>query len=398
MQLSKKATSVKGSSTLHIAAKAKALKQSGIDVISFTAGEPDFNTPENINKAAIEAINTGFTKYTESAGILKLREAICEKLKNENGVEYVPNQIVVSNGAKHSLTNTLTAILNPGDEVIIFAPFWLSYPEMIKMADGVPVIINTTAENGYIPTSDQIQKAITNKTKAVIINSPCNPSGCVYSRADLEMIAGFATAHNLFVISDEIYEKLIYDDDKEHISIASFSKDMYNRTIIVNGVSKAFSMTGWRIGYTASPREIAACMDNVQSHLTSNPNSIAQMATVEGLKNSAEYVESMRLEFAKRRDYMYDRVSKMPLVKTVRPVGAFYVFVDISALCGKTIEGIEIKDGTDITEVILSKCNVAVVPCADFGAPKHIRLSFATSMENIVKGLDRIEALIMENY
>ena len=398
MKLSKKAETVKGSSTLHIAAKAKALKQSGIDVISFTAGEPDFNTPDNINKAAIDAITAGFTKYTESAGILKLREAVCEKLKTENGLYYAPNQIVVSNGAKHSLSNALSAILNPGDEVIIFAPFWLSYPEMIKMSDGIPVVVNTSEENSYIPTAGQIKNAITEKTKAMIINSPCNPSGCVYSEADLKMIADFAAKHDLFVISDEIYEKLIYDDDTKHISIASFSDDMQNRTIIVNGVSKAFSMTGWRIGYTASAREIAACMDNIQSHLTSNPNSIAQMAALEGLKNSAESVENMRREFAKRRDYMYDRICKIPLVKAVRPVGAFYVFIDISALCGKAIGGIEIKDGVGLTEALLTKSNVAVVPCGDFGSPNHIRLSFATSMENIAKGLDRFEALICENY
>jgi len=393
MTLSKKAASVKGSSTLHIAAKAKALKQSGVDIISFTAGEPDFNTPDNINKAAIDAINAGFTKYTESAGILKLREAICEKLKKENGLEYAPNQIVVSNGAKHSLSNILSTILNPEDEVIIFAPFWLSYPEMIKMADGVPVVVNTSEENGYIPTEDQVKKAITGKTKAIIVNSPCNPSGCVYSKSDLQMIADFALKHDLFVISDEIYEKLIYDDESKHVSIASLNDDIYNRTIIVNGVSKAFSMTGWRIGYTASTREIAACMDNIQSHLTSNPNSIAQMAALEGLKNSNEYVENMRQEFAKRRDYMYDRISKMPGVKAVRPVGAFYVFVDISGLYGKTIDGLEIKDALGVTELLLTKSNVAVVPCGDFGAPNHIRLSFATSMENITKGLDRFEML-----
>ena len=398
MQLSKKVTAVKGSSTLHIAAKAKALKQSGIDIISLTAGEPDFNTPDNINKAAIDAINAGFTKYTESAGILKLREAVCEKLKTENGLYYSPNQIVVSNGAKHSLSNALSAILNPGDEVIIFSPFWLSYPEMIKMADGIPVIVNTSEENSHIPTSDQIKSALTSKTKAMIVNSPCNPSGGVYSESDLRMIAGFATNHDLFIISDEIYEKLIYDEDAKHVSIASLSDDMYNRTIIINGVSKAFSMTGWRIGYTASTKEIAACMDNLQSHLTSNPNSIAQMAALEGLKNSAEYVENMRCEFAKRRDYMYDRISKMPLVKTVRPVGAFYVFIDISALCGKTIDGIEVKDGMGLSEVLLTKSSVAVVPCGDFGAPNHIRLSFATSMDNIINGLDRFEALIRENY
>jgi len=397
MVLSKKATDVKGSSTLQITAKTKAMKLSGIDIVSFTAGEPDFKTPHNINKAAIDAINAGFTKYTESAGILKLREAICEKLEKDNGLFYAPNQIVVSNGAKHAIFNALSVLLNPSDEVIIFAPYWLSYPEMIKMADGVPVIVQTTEENKYIPTAEQIKNAITNKTKIMIINSPCNPSGAVYSIEDLQMIEKLAVEHDLYVISDEIYEKLIYDKDAFHISIAHLSEEMTSRTIIVNGVSKAFSMTGWRIGYTASNRKIAACIDNIQSHLTSSPNSIAQVAALEGIKNSKEYVEAMRQEFSKRRDYMYDRLSKMPLVKAFRPVGAFYTFVDISDLCGKTLNGVEINDALGFTDVLLTKSNVAVVPCADFGAPNHIRLSFCLSMESIERGLDRLEALLKGN-
>ncbi len=398
VNLSKKALNVSPSSTLKIAAKVKELKSQGVDIISFTVGEPDFDTPDCVNEAAIEAIKKGFTKYTDSSGIVELRKEICEKLKKDNGLSYNPSQIVVSNGAKHSLANIFAAILNEGDEVIIFAPYWLSYPEMVSLASGVPVIVYTDAENEFVPTKEQLEKALTDKTKAIIFNSPCNPTGGIYGIETLEMIAKFAVDNDLIVISDEIYEKLVYDESDKHISIASLNEDIFKRTIVVNGMSKAYAMTGWRIGYSAASQEIASVISNLQSHLASNPNSIAQMAALSALRYADASIEEMRKQFAARRDYMHSRVKEFPLVSAVKPRGAFYVFIDASELCGTTIDGVEISDATVLGEVILSKTNVAVVPCADFGFKNHIRLSYATSMENIKEGLDRLEAFINENY
>jgi aspartate aminotransferase len=393
MIISKKAKEIKPSSTLAITAKAKQMKADGIDVVGFGAGEPDFDTPQHIKDAAIEAINSGFTKYTPASGIIQLKEAICKKLKEDNGLVYNSNQIVVSNGAKHSLTNTFMAILNPGDEVIVPAPFWLSYAQMVKLADGVPVIVKANKDNNYKVTSEQLENALTNKTKAIIINSPSNPTGMLYSKEELEDIAKFAVDNNLFVISDEIYEKLIYGDEK-HISIASLGKEIFERTIVINGVSKSYSMTGWRIGYAAASVEVAKLMSNMQSHGSSNPNSIAQKAALAAISGSEECIDEMKVEFDKRRNYMFERVNNINGISCLKPQGAFYSFVDLTEILNKTYEGTKIENAANFAKLILDKEKVAVIPCTDFGFDTHIRLSYAISLENIEKGLDRIESFV----
>lgn len=390
MILSSKGLDIKPSSTLEITAKAKQMKADGIDVVGFGAGEPDFDTPDHIKQAAIDAINEGFTKYTPASGILPLKQAICKKLEEDNNVKYQPSQIVVSNGAKHCLTNTFMAILNPGDEVIIPAPFWLSYVQMVKIADGVPIIVKASKENNYKVTVKDLEDALSEKTKAILINSPSNPTGMVYSEEELREIADFAVKNDLFVVSDEIYEKLIYGNEK-HISIASFNEDIYNRTIIINGVSKSYSMTGWRIGYSAAPEAISKIMSNIQSHASSNPNSIAQKAAIAAISGDQQCVETMKVEFDKRRDYMFSRISEMPYISAIKPHGAFYVFVDLDEVLGKKYKGEVIKNASIFAKLLLDNEKVAAVPCTDFGFDTHFRLSYAISMENIQKGLDRIE-------
>ncbi|MCR5278327.1 MAG: pyridoxal phosphate-dependent aminotransferase [Lachnospiraceae bacterium] len=395
LTLSVKAQAVKPSSTLAITAKAKELKASGVDVVGFGAGEPDFNTPKNICDAAIKAIDTGFTKYTPASGTNELKAAISRKFRDFNGLDYAPNQIVISNGGKHGLSNVFDAILNPGDEVIIPAPYWLSYPEMVKLSDGVPVFVYGTKENGYKITAKQLEAAITDKTKALVLNSPNNPTGMVYSRKELEAIAKVVVKRDIYVVADEMYENLIYDD-AEHVSIASLGKDIYERTITCSGLSKAYAMTGWRIGYTASSVEIAKLMSAIQSHATSNPNSIAQYASVEALNGPQDTIEKMRKEFDKRRLYMYERVKLMPYVDILKPQGAFYLFIDISEVLKKKYKGEKIKDAKDFASKLLEERAVAVIPCGDFGFPEHIRLSYAISMEQITKGLNRIEEFLRE--
>ncbi|HHW67900.1 MAG: aspartate aminotransferase [Epulopiscium sp.] len=393
MKLSNKVMDITPSSTLAVTAKAKQMKAEGIDVVGFGAGEPDFDTPEHIKQAAIKAIEDGFTKYTPASGTVELKKAICHKLKNENGLDYKQNQIVISNGAKHSLTNAFTAILNPGDEVIIPAPFWLSYPQMVKLADGVPVIVYAKKENDFKVTIEDLEKAVTDKTKALVVNSPSNPTGVVYTEKELRAIADFAVKYDLYVISDEIYEKLIYDGIK-HVSIASFNEEIYKRTIIINGVSKSYSMTGWRIGYLAAPEDVAKAISNVQSHATSNPNSIAQKAALAALTGPQDCVEVMRKEFEARRNYMVERLSKISSFSIIKPQGAFYVVIDISNILGKEFEGRKIETADDFSEILLEKESVAVVSCTDFGFSNCIRLSYAISLENIKKGLDRIENFV----
>ena len=393
MKLSSKVMDITPSSTLAVTAKAKQMKADGIDVVGFGAGEPDFDTPEHIKQAAIKAIEEGFTKYTPASGTLELKKAICDKLKNENGLDYKLSQIVISNGAKHSLTNTFMAILNPGDEVIIPAPFWLSYPQMVKLADGAPVIVYAKKENDFKITIEDLESAVTDKTKAIVINSPSNPTGVVYEKEELKAIADFAVKHDLYVISDEIYEKLIYDGMK-HVSIASFNEEIYKRTIIINGVSKSYSMTGWRIGYLAAPEDIAKVISNVQSHATSNPNSIAQKATIAALTGPQDCVEEMRKEFEARRNYMVERLNKIPSFSIIKPQGAFYVVIDISNILGKKFEGRVIETADDFSEILLEKESVAVVSCTDFGFSNCVRLSYAISLDSIKKGLDRIENFV----
>lgn len=393
LTLSRKAQEVKPSSTLAITAKAKEMKANGIDVVGFGAGEPDFNTPDNVCEAAIKAIKNGFTKYTPASGTKELKEAICKKFKEFNKIEYKPNQIVISNGGKHSLSNAFDAILNPGDEVIIPAPYWLSYPEMVKLSDGIPVIVYGAEENGYKVTAAQIEAAITDKTKAFILNSPSNPTGMVYSETELRAIADVIVKKDIYVVSDEMYEYLIYGSEK-HVSIASFNEEIYKRTITCSGLSKSYSMTGWRIGYTGSAPEIAKLMGAIQSHATSNPNSIAQKAAYEALTGSQDTVEIMRNEFSKRKDYIYKRISNIPYISCLEPEGAFYVLVDNTEVLDKEYKGEKIATTTRFAEILIEEFAVAVVPCADFGFPNHIRLSYAISLEQIKKGMDRIEEFL----
>ena len=393
LTLSRKAAQVKPSSTLAITAKAKELKAEGIDVVGFGAGEPDFNTPENINEAAIAAIKSGFTKYTPASGTAELKKAVSRKFEEFNGLHYGTDQIVISNGGKHSLTNVFQAIMNPGDEVIIPAPYWLTYPEIVKLCDGVPVYVYGTKDSGYKVTAKQIEDAITDKTKAVILNTPNNPTGMVYSEGELRAIADVAVKKDIYVVADEMYENLIYGD-KKHVSIASLGEEIYKRTITCSGLSKSYSMTGWRIGYTGSSAEIAKLMGSIQSHQTSNPNSIAQKAALEALQGPQDAVAAMREEFDQRRKYMYERVSQMPLVDALEPEGAFYTFVDFTDVLEKSYKGVRIGTASRVAEILIEDYKVAVVPCQDFGFDNFIRLSYAISMENIKKGLDRIEEFV----
>ncbi len=395
LTLSKKAQAVKPSSTLAITAKAKELKANGVDVVGFGAGEPDFNTPENICQAAIAAIRDGFTKYTPASGTNELKEAICRKFQAFNGLTYQANQIVISNGGKHALTNVFDALLNPGDEVIIPAPYWLSYPEMVKLSDGVPVFVYGRKENGYKVTAAQIEEVVTYRTKALIINSPSNPTGMLYTKEELQAIADLAVKYDFYVVSDEMYEYLVYGG-AEHVSIASLGEEIYKRTITCSGLSKSYAMTGWRIGYTGSSVEVAKLMSAMQSHATSNPNSIAQKAAVEALNGPQDTVEAMREEFDKRRKYMVERVQKMPHVECQEPKGAFYTFIDCSDAVECSYEGKLIGNGANLAQILLEKYGVAVVPCTDFGFPNHIRLSYAISLEQISKGLDRIEQFLQD--
>lgn len=395
LTLSKKAKLVKPSSTLAITAKAKALRAQGMDVVGFGAGEPDFNTPDNICEAAIQAIHDGFTKYTPASGTEELKQAICKKFYEFNHLKYEPNQIVVSNGGKHCLTNIFSVILNPGDEVIIPAPYWLSYPEIVKLADGIPVCVDTGKEQNYKITAKQIEEACTEKTKALVLNTPNNPTGMLYTREELEAIAEVAVRKDFYVVADEMYENLTYGS-QEHISIASFNEEIYKRTITCSGVAKSYSMTGWRIGYTGSSVEIAKLMGSVQSHQTSNPNSIAQKAALEALNGPQDAVEVMKKEFDKRRTYAYNRICEMPLVSALEPMGAFYIFVDVSETVGKQYQDKKIEDVNELATILIEDYKVAVVPCADFGYENYIRLSYAISVEQIEKGLDRIENFLKE--
>ena len=395
LELSKKAAAVKPSSTLAITAKAKELKAQGKDVVGFGAGEPDFNTPENICEAAIKAIKDGFTKYTPASGTNELKAAISKKFKEFNGLDYDTDQIVISNGGKHSLTNIFTALINPGDEVIIPAPFWLSYPEIVKLAGGVPVIVTTTKEQNFKLTAEDLAAAVTDKTKALVLNTPNNPTGMLYTEEELRAIAKVAVEKDFYVVADEMYEMLVYGEQK-HISIASLGKDIYDRTIPCSGLAKSYAMTGWRIGYTGSSKEIAKMMGSVQSHQTSNPNSIAQKAAVEALTGPQDSVEKMHAEFDKRRKYMYKRICDMDLLDALEPMGAFYVFVDGSAVLGKSYKGTKIESVPQMADILINEYNTAIVPCADFGFPDCFRLSYAISIEQIEKGLDRIESFIKE--
>jgi aspartate aminotransferase len=395
MILSKKAQQIQPSITLAITAKAKKMKSEGIDVIGFGAGEPDFNTPENIQNAAINAIKQGFTKYTAASGIMELKEAIVDKFYKDNDIKYNTSQIIISTGAKQCLANVFSAALNPGDEVIIPVPYWVSYPELVKLSDGVPVFVETSEDNNFKYNIGDLEKAVTDKTKIILVNSPNNPTGTVYTKEELIAIAELAKKKDILILSDEIYEKLIYGDQK-HISMASLSEDAYKRTITINGVSKTYSMTGWRIGYAAASEEIIKLMSNIQSHTTANPNSIAQYASVAALKGDSAAMETMVKEFKNRRDYMVKKINEIESLSCIEPEGAFYVMMNISKVFGKKSNGTQIKDSLTFSQSLLEEERVAVIPGIGFGMDNYVRLSYATSMESIKKGLDRIEKFAMK--
>lgn len=395
MYLSKRVQGIKPSPTLAIDAKAKGLKAQGIDIISFGTGEPDFDTPQNIKDAAIDAINKGFTKYCPVSGTLDLKNAIINKLKTDNNLEYTKEEIIVSCGAKHSLYNIFQTIFDEGDEIIIPAPYWVSYPDMAVLAGAKPVFINTTDKNHFKVTPSDIEKVITKKTKAFVLNSPSNPTGNTYTKEELTEIANICVKHNLLIISDEIYEKLVYDNFK-FFSIAQVSKEVKEHTIVVNGVSKAFAMTGWRIGYAAGPKEIISAMTKIQSQSTSNPTSISLKAATEALNGNKDCLEMMRKEFEKRRNYIVERLNKIDGIKCLKPEGAFYVFPNISKLLGKEYNGKLISTDMELADYLLDQAKIAVVPGSAFGAKGYIRFSYATSMENIIKGIDRLEEALKE--
>jgi aspartate aminotransferase len=388
--LSNRAKSLKPSPTLAINAKAKSMQAQGIHVISFGAGEPDFDTPENIKQAAKKALDEGFTKYTPVGGIDELKDAIIKKFQRDSGLSYKRSEILVSCGGKHSFYNLAQAIFDQGDEVIIPAPYWVSYPPMVALANATPVIVETREKNDFKVTPEELRKAITPKTKALIINSPSNPTGSAYTKNELEKIAEIAISKNFFVISDEIYEKIVYDGF-QFTSIASLNEEIKKRTIIVHGVAKTYAMTGWRIGYTAGSEEIISAMNNIQSQSTSNPTSIAQKASVEALAGLQDEVGKMVAAFAQRRNYIVDRLNKIPGVSCYKPVGAFYVFPNFSSYYGKSHQGKKIENSTHVADFFLDVARVAVVPGVEFGADPFERLSYATSMEDIKEGLNRIE-------
>ncbi|HEY8390201.1 MAG TPA: pyridoxal phosphate-dependent aminotransferase [Clostridia bacterium] len=392
MALAKRTLKISQSLTLAITAKAKKMKDEGIDVIGFGAGEPDFNTPEVIIDAAKEALDKGFTKYTPNSGMPILKKAICEKFLKDNNLTYSPDQIVVSNGAKHSLYNIMLALVEEGDEVIIPAPFWLTYPELVKMCDGTPVIVDTKDDNFKL-TPKKLKSAITSKTKAVIINSPSNPTGVVYSKEELWALAEVLEKTDIYIISDEIYEKIIYDGCK-HYSIAEYSDKIKKQSIVVNGASKSYSMTGWRIGYLAADTEIAKAIDNMQSHCTSNANSIAQYATVAALHMQDDFIKEMVNTFDARRKLIVDFVNSIPGLSCPNPQGAFYVMINISSIFGKSIDGKVIDSALKAAELMLEYARIAVVPCESFGAPEYIRLSYAVSEKDIKEGLNRLKEFL----
>lgn len=393
MYLSKRVRAIKPSPTLAIDAKAKALRQQGIDIISFGTGEPDFDTPDNIKEAAVSAIKSGYTKYCPVSGSPEIKKAVIDKFKRDNGLDYEPAEIIVSCGAKHSLYNIFQTIIDDGDEVIIAAPYWVSYTDMVILAGGKPVIVNTDDKNGFKMTPGALEKAITSKTKAVILNSPSNPTGSMYGFDELKAIAAVCLKHNILIISDEIYEKLVFCGAK-FLSIASVSPEAKALTIVVNGVSKAFSMTGWRIGYAAGNKDIISAMAKIQSQSTSNPASISLKAAVEALNGKQDAVEMMRAEFEKRRNYIIERLNNMEGISCFKPDGAFYVFPNVSKLMGKTFAGKRINNDMEFADYLLEKAKIAVVPGLCFGAEGYMRLSYATSVEMIEEGMNRLQEAI----
>lgn len=392
MDIAEKIKKIKPSITLAVTAKANEMKKQGLDVIGFGAGEPDFDTPDNIKAAAKTAIDKGFTKYTPSGGTLEIKKAVQAKFKRENNLDYELNQIIINSGAKHSLYNIFQVILNPGDEVIIPAPYWVSYPDMTLLADGVPVIVDTKEENNFELEIADLKKYVNKKTKAIVLNSPSNPTGSVYSVEKLKAIAEFLEDKDIYIISDEIYEHLVYEGSFQ--TIAAISPKIKEKTIVVNGVSKAYSMTGWRIGYIAGPSNVIKGVDVVQSQSTSNPTSISQWATVEALTGDQSFIQKMKKAFVERRDYMVNFLNSIPGISCSNPAGAFYVFPKVKKLYGKAYNGKKIANSVDFSNLLLEEMKVAVVPGIGFGNDDYVRLSYACSMDNIKKGLDRIKEFI----
>jgi aspartate aminotransferase len=391
MKISKRAQDVPASATIAVTARAKELKAQGVDVVGFGAGEPDFDTPDYIKDAAIEALKAGKTKYTPAAGIIELRTAIAAKLKNENGLTYSPEQIIVNMGGKHSVYEAMQAVLDPGDEAILPTPFWVTYPETIKLAGAAAKIIETDRANSYKITPAQVEDVITEKTAMLVINSPNNPGGFTYTPQELKAIAKVLEGTKVAVLADEIYEKLVYGDTK-FVSFASLSADAYNRTLTLNGFSKAFSMTGWRLGYAAGPLEVIKAMGRLQDHMTSNVVTFGQYAAIAALgEPAADSIERMRAEFERRGQYMAERLNSMPGVECPEPTGAFYCFPDVSSHYGRTINGAKIAGSMDFAKALLEQAKVALVPGLPFGCDDNVRLSFACSLEQIRKGLDRLE-------
>ncbi|MFH1568313.1 MAG: pyridoxal phosphate-dependent aminotransferase [Gemmatimonadota bacterium] len=395
MAVSKYIQRVAPSATMAISAKAAAMRREGIDVIALSAGEPDFDTPRHIKDAAVRALEAGFTKYTTPAsGILELKEAVCRKFRQDNGLEYRPEEVIVSNGAKHSLSLAVAAVMDPGDELIIPTPYWVTFTEQPKLVGGNPVIVETGADTGLKLTPEQLRQAITPRTRMVLINSPSNPSGAVYSRAELQALAEVVVERGIYVLCDEIYEKLVYDGTA-HVSMGSLGEEVKARTIVVNGVSKTYAMTGWRIGYAGGPRDVIAAMDKVQSQTISHPSSISQKAAVAALEGPQEEVEVMRQEYDRRRRYMVGRLNQLPGVSCTLPLGAFYAYPDMSHYYGaEDGGGRRITDSVSLCEYLLEHGRVACVPGAGFGTAAHIRLSYATSMANVEKAMDRVEAAL----
>ncbi|MBR6028845.1 MAG: pyridoxal phosphate-dependent aminotransferase [Clostridia bacterium] len=393
LSISSRARNIAPSVTLAIDARAKELRANGQDVIGFGVGEPDFPTPAHICDAAREALDLGLTKYTPSAGTKELRKAICEKLRRDNDMTYTYGDIIVSNGAKHSIYNILQCILDQGDEVLIPTPCWVSYPEMVRMAGGVPIFVPSGEENNFIPTGKAIASRVTRRTKAIILTSPSNPNGSVWEKNQLQFVADLAISHPFYVISDEIYEKLIYDG-REHFSIAQLGEDIKAHTFIVNGMSKAYAMTGWRIGYTAGPRDVINAMTSYQSQSTSNPNAIAQYAALKALQGDQTCVKEMVAEFEQRRNVICERINAIEGLSCRKPQGAFYVMMNIGEIMSRRYHGRTIESSLDFAELLLADKQVAVVPGIAFEAEGFCRLSYATSLENINKGLDRIEDFV----
>ena len=387
--LSKVAQTINPSATLSLTAKAKAMKAEGIDVIGFGAGEPDFDTPVHIKEAAKKSLDEGFTKYTPTTGIPELKKVICKKFKDDNGLDYEPSQVVVGCGAKHCIYTAIQVLCDESDEVILPTPYWVSYPEQIRATGAKPVIVETSEQDGFKVTPEILSEHITLRTKLIILNSPSNPTGCVYSKEELEAISKLLVEKGVWVISDEIYEKIIYD--VEHVSIASLDPEMANRTIVVNGMSKSYSMTGWRIGYAAGPKDVMGAMSNLQDHATSNPTSFAQRGAVAALTGTQEPVSQMVREFRNRRDFIVERLNQVPGVHCIVPEGAFYAFPNVSELLGKSFGGEAIGTSARLSDLLLSEAKVAVLPGSPFGAENYLRISYATSQSNISEGLDRID-------